>query len=71
MGINELSRSIGPWVTPEDKGAQGWSNSKISVWDNGLRTRTSNNEQMVSPEDPIFLGKRYIRLEPGCLENTV
>ena len=46
-------------------------NSKISVWDNGLRTRKSNNEQIVSLEDPNFLKKRYGRLEPGRLENTM
>ena len=45
-------------------------NNKISMWDNGSRTRTSNNEQIVSLEDPNFLKKRYGRLEPGCLENT-
>ena len=39
------------------KGAREWSNSKISVWVNGSRIRTSNNEQMVSLEDPNFLGK--------------
>ena len=51
--------------------AREWSNSKISVWDNGTRTRTSNDEQRLSPEDPNFLGKRCGGLEPGRLENTV
>ena len=41
------------------------------MWDNRLRIRTSNNEQMVSPEDPNFSGKRCVKLEPDCLENTV
>ena len=50
---------------------RGWSNSKISVWDNGIGTRTSNDEQRLSPEDPNFLEKRCGRLEPGRLENTV
>ena len=55
----------------ECKGAQGWLNSKISVWDNRSRTMTSNNKQMVSPEDPNFLRKCCGRMEPGHLENTV
>ena len=41
------------------------------MWDNRLRIRTSNNEQMVSPEDPNFSGKRCVKLEPDCLKNTV
>ena len=55
------------------KGARGWSNSKISMWVNEsrTRTRTSNNEQMVSPEDPNFLEKHCGILEPSCLENTM
>ena len=36
-----------------------------------MRTRTSNDEQRLSPEDPNFLEKRCGRLEPGRLENTV
>ena len=53
------------------KVVRGWSNSKINMLANGSRARTSNNEQLVSPEDPNFLGKRCGRLELGCLENTV
>ena len=53
--------------------AGGWSNNKISVWGNGMRTRTrtSNDEQRLSSEDPNFLGKRCAGLEPSRLENTV
>ena len=39
------------------KGARELSNSKISMGVNGSRTRTNNNEQMVSLEEPNFLGK--------------
>ena len=53
------------------KGAQGWLNSKISMWVNGSRRRTSNNEQMVFPEDPNFLEKHCGRLEPDRLKNTM
>jgi len=41
------------------------------VWGNVMRTRTSNDEQRLSLEDPNFLGKHCGGLEPGCLENTV
>ena len=41
------------------------------MWDNGIRTKTSNDEQRLSPEDPNILGKRCGRLKPGRLENTV
>ena len=51
--------------------ARGGSNSKISVWGNGMSTRTSNGERRLSPKDPNFLGKRCGGLEPGHLENTV
>ena len=49
--------------------ARGWLNNKISVRDNG--TKTSNDEQRLSPDDLNFLGERYGGLEPGCLENTM
>ena len=51
--------------------AQGWSNSKISMWNNGTRTRTSNNEQRLSLEDPNFLRQHYGRFKLGRLENIV
>ena len=51
--------------------ARGWSNSKISMWVNGSRTRTDSNEQMVSPEEPNFLSKYCGRLVPSHLENTI
>ena len=71
MGINEPSRSIRSWAMPEDVRESKNGRIVISVWDNWLRTRKSNNKQMVSPEDPNFLGKCCERLEPGRLENTV
>ena len=52
------------------KGARGWSNSKISMWVNGSRTRTNSNKQVVSPEEPNFLRKCCGRLEPDHLDNT-
>ena len=51
------------------RATRGWSNSKISVWDNG--TRTSNDKQRLSPEDPNFLKEHCRGLEPRCLKNTV
>ena len=39
------------------KGARERLNSKISMGINGLRTRTNNNEHMVSLEELNFLGK--------------
>ena len=51
--------------------ALGGLNSKVSMWGNGKRIRTSNDEQKLSPKDPNFPGKRCGGLEPGCLENTV
>jgi len=49
--------------------AREGSNSKISVWSNGTRTKTSNDEQMLSPEDSNFIRKRCGGLEPNRLEN--
>ena len=49
---------------------RGGSNSKISLWSNGTRSRATNDEQRLSPEDPNFLGKCCGGLEPGRLENT-
>ena len=36
-----------------------------------MRTRTGNDEQRLSPEDPNFLGKHYGGLDLGRLENTM
>lgn len=69
MWINQSSRSVGR--AQGCSVARGWSNSKISVWDNGIRTRTSNDEQRLPFEDPNFLGKCYGRLKPGYLESTM
>jgi len=41
------------------------------MWVNGPRTRTNNNEQVVSLEESNFLGGRCGRLEPGRLKNTM
>ena len=38
-------------------GTRGWSNGEMCMEINGSRTRTVNNERMVSLEDPNFLGK--------------
>ena len=51
------------------RAVRGCSNSKISMWDNGIRT--SNDEQRLSPKDPNFLGEHCGGLELGCLKNTV
>ena len=51
--------------------AEGWSDSKISVGNNGTRTRIGNDEQKLSPEDPNFLRKHCGGLEPCHLENTM
>ena len=36
---------------------RGWSNGKMSMGVNGSRIKTNNNEWMVSPKEPNFLGK--------------
>lgn len=55
----------------EYKGARGWPSSKISMWVNGSRTRTKNNKQVVSPEEPNILRRHYGMLELGRLKNTM
>ena len=37
---------------------RGGLNNKINLYNKGMRTRTNNDEQRLSPEDPNFLGKR-------------
>ena len=50
---------------------QGGLNNKINLYNKGTRTRTNNDEQRLSPEDPNFLKKHCGGLEPDHLENTV
>ena len=65
---------MGYWVVGHVRGyreARGGSNSKISMWVNGPRTNTNNNEQVMSPEEANFLGRRCGRMGPSHPENTV
>ena len=41
------------------------------MWVDRPRTRTNDDKQVVSLEEPNFLGKRYRGSEPGRLENNV